>query len=232
MDVRELVTSGSTYALKRQARFHEQFQMMYNPSVDVSEFVLDCLQLVLNNYPTQNPPTLSLLSGPISAMSSVCGLNVRDLPAFKNFIRGYKKKLVEVGKTKNLTCPVFLDHAVDIHRKLIISCPKNLQLVYKFVMLMKLYFGIRTADVMKIRYGHLRFLKTGLYTVGSDGRKGCSSVDSPTVYFVYRSTNAEFCLFTVVDRLSRSGLSKDAFILTDRIRRKSCFTQFESVFTV
>ena len=220
MNVRSIVASGETYASKRQYNYEHRFALIFKNGMSVDEFVLEALQLVLDGYDSSNPPTLSILSSPIQAMSKVCGCNVRELSVFKNFIRGYKKKLLEVGKSKNLTCPVFLDHAVDIFRKMTSNCSKSDLLVYKFTMLMKIYYGIRTGDILKIKYGHLRLLKPGVFSVGSDGRKGCSSVDSPTVYYVYESRLPEFCLFTVIQNLKKSGLSEDEYILSSRDRRK------------
>ena len=220
MDVRQLVASGETYSSKRQKSYYERFVSHYHGPDNLDGFVIDCLQSVLNDYPVDNPPTLSLLSGPILAMNSIIGVNVRDLPVFKNFLRGYKQQLSNLGKTKNLTCPVFLDHAILLYRKILSVCSSENVACYKFIMLMKIYFGVRTGDILKIKYGHLKFLKPNLYTVGSDGRKGCSSVDSPTVYYVYRCDNPEFCLHMVIEQLLSMGFKSDDHILSARDRRK------------
>ena len=137
-------------------------------------FVAFCVQDILNRYDEKQPPCLEAICRPFSSISKAIGVNIRDTTQIKSFISGYKQLLVESGKKRNYSCPVFLDHGLEI----MMSSLANLKdygltgrvLEIKFLYLMKLYFGVRTGDMCKVRYCDFKRISEMQISIGSDGR--------------------------------------------------------------
>ena len=224
MNSRAIALSGQNYASRRNHDYFEEFKIAFdsfNGSND--DFFLDCMDKLLSKYSPENPPCFSLFTGPITSLNRVLGEDIRQSMVYKNFSRGYKQKLESLGKTTNYASPVFLDHYLSIVKsmlQMIKGCSsKVFYEQFRFVLLMKLWYGVRTGDMCKVRYEQIRVIDKSCYSVGSDGRKGCSAVESPTVFYVYKFKGERiFCLHDCVTNLRTSGC--EGFVFSETNRRK------------
>ena len=175
MNYRKICESGTnTYRAKCHLNDQYYKQKFKNYGGPADRFIGECVQEILSRYDESKPPCLETICRPFSSISNAVGFNIRESVEIKSFISGYKSLLEEAGKKRNYTCPVFLDHGVQIMK----SCVSNLERfgldVYaeeiRFLFLMKIYFGVRTADMCKVRYSDIRRLSEKQYSVGSDGR--------------------------------------------------------------
>ena len=72
----------------------------------------------------------------------------------------------------------------------------------------------------RIRYRHINKIDDECYSIGSDGRKGCSSVDSPTVFHILKLRDDYYDLHGLIGRLLLQSGDSDSFIFTDKQRIK------------
>ena len=118
MNVNEFISAGSTYSGRKKDQFVTRYTPIWIQNPIPGDFFRVAMQNFLDCYDMNNPPTLGTLVLPISAMCQVSGVNLREEQFYKDFIRGYKKNLESKQKTCNLTCPIFLDHGVQIFKRL------------------------------------------------------------------------------------------------------------------
>ena len=176
MNYRKICESG-TNSYRAKCHLNDQFykQKYRNYRGSAQDFVAECVQEILSRYDESKPPCLETVCRPFKSISNAVGYNIRDSVEIKSFISGYKCMLEEIGKKRNYTCPVFLDHGVQVMKACMTNlCQFGLEdsiLEIQFLFLMKIYFGSRTADLCKIRYSDLRRLSDVQYAIGSDGRK-------------------------------------------------------------
>ena len=226
MKAADFIKRGTTYASTRTDYFYGVFSAIRRqyPN-DADEFFVACMDKVLSSYESDNPPTLAVFNGPLNSVSRILNFDIRKTTVCKNFIRGYKKRLEELGKTTNYTSPIFIDHACQLIKKFLTFVRSSECLLkyeqFRFVLLMKLWFGVRTGDMTKIRYSSIRRVDDNCFSIGSDGRKGCSSVDSPTIFHAYRfEGNSIFSLYECVQRLFVLENDKSTFIFPEVDRRR------------
>ena len=226
MKAADFIKRGTTYASTRTDYFHGVFIAIRSRYPDSLEMFFEaCLDRVLADYDSENPPTLAVFNGPLTSISQILNLDIRKTTVYKNFLRGYKKRLEELGKTTNYTSPIFIDHACCLIKKFLeflstSECSLKYE-QFKFVLLMKLWFGVRTGDMTKIRYSSIRRVDENCFSIGSDGRKGCSSVDSPTIFHAYQfDGDPDFNLYCCVQKLSMRAVDKNAFIFPEADRRR------------
>ena len=226
MRASDFIRRGTTYASTRTDYFYELFSTVRLQYPDnLENFFEACLDRVLSDYDKNNPPSLAVFNGPLNSMNRILNLDIRKTNVYKNFIRGYKKRLEEIGKTTNYTSPIFLDHACLLIRKFLSHVRTGeLRVKYeqfRFVLLMKLWFGVRTGDMTKIRYSSLRRVDDCCFSIGSDGRKGCSSVDSPTIFHAYKfDGDPDFDLYDCVEKLFTYDADIATFIFPETDRRR------------